>query len=263
MTQMTTAQAAQQNNRAGDGRYATKVYAESSAATLVDSPFGPVATDSLGVAIATAGVDNFYSCPALSGRRCDEHGTDAEPHVGDMELRACIDDGEETTSNVPEYEAQFWTMYSMDSDHLWMAVEDYDSRDEARAALAVSTPAAIEATSNSYVEALVWSSTIIDADGEVVEADGFEPSEALRDASREEVAEFLSCNAELIARARQVDPSYTLEQAGHDFALTRHGHGAGFWDRGLGEVGEDLTAEAKAYGSVDLYVGDDGMLHVS
>ena len=27
------------------------------------------------------------------------------------------------------------------------------------------------------------------------------------------------------------------EKAGHDFWLTRNGHGAGFWDRGLGEVG--------------------------
>lgn len=39
---------------------------------------------------------------------------------------------------------------------------------------------------------------------------------------------------------------------GHDFWLTRNGHGAGFWDRGLGELGDRLTDAAHAYGSVDV-----------
>ena len=56
-----------------------------------------------------------------------------------------------------------------------------------------------------------------------------------------------------------IDPG----QAGHDFWLTRNHHGAGFWDRGLGEVGERLTDAAHAYGSSDLYVGDDGKVYVS
>lgn len=49
---------------------------------------------------------------------------------------------------------------------------------------------------------------------------------------------------------------------GHDFALTRNGHGAGFWDRaaeGLPqELGDALTAVCESMGQVDLYVGDDG-----
>lgn len=44
------------------------------------------------------------------------------------------------------------------------------------------------------------------------------------------------------------------EQAGHDFWLTRNGHGAGFWDRGLGERGDRLTAASKPYGEVYLWV---------
>ena len=44
------------------------------------------------------------------------------------------------------------------------------------------------------------------------------------------------------------------EQSGHDFWLTRNGHGTGFWDRGLGEIGDRLTKDSKAYGSVNLYV---------
>lgn len=43
-------------------------------------------------------------------------------------------------------------------------------------------------------------------------------------------------------------------QMGHDLWLTQNGHGAGFWDRGLGEVGERLTDAAKAYGSADVYL---------
>ena len=49
-----------------------------------------------------------------------------------------------------------------------------------------------------------------------------------------------------------------LEALGHDFWLTRNGHGAGFWDRGLGELGDRLTGLAKPYGTVDLYITDDG-----
>ena len=51
-------------------------------------------------------------------------------------------------------------------------------------------------------------------------------------------------------------------QAGHDFWLTRNGHGAGFWDRGLGERGDRLTNAAHVYGACDLYLGDDGFVYV-
>lgn len=51
------------------------------------------------------------------------------------------------------------------------------------------------------------------------------------------------------------------EQVGHDFWLTRNGHGAGFWDRGLGARGDRLTKACKPYGTVDLYLGDDGKIH--
>lgn len=35
---------------------------------------------------------------------------------------------------------------------------------------------------------------------------------------------------------------------GHDYLLTRDGHGAGFWDRGLGELGDYLTKIAESNG---------------
>jgi hypothetical protein len=48
---------------------------------------------------------------------------------------------------------------------------------------------------------------------------------------------------------------------GHDFLLTRNGHGVGFWDRGYGERGDWLSKQSHPYGTWDLYVGDDGELH--
>ena len=49
-------------------------------------------------------------------------------------------------------------------------------------------------------------------------------------------------------------------QAGHDFWLTRNGHGTGFWDRGLGAVGEQLTNAAQEFGEANLFVSDDGTI---
>jgi len=62
-----------------------------------------------------------------------------------------------------------------------------------------------------------------------------------------------------------IDPfsELTREQVGHDFWLTRNGHGAGFWDRGLGELGKKLSDAAKTSGSSDAYVGDDEKVYLS
>jgi len=64
--------------------------------------------------------------------------------------------------------------------------------------------------------------------------------------------DFQSVNAELLQRF--YDAGISAESAGHDFWLTRNGHGAGFWDRGLGELGESLSDAAKAYGECNLSV---------
>lgn len=54
------------------------------------------------------------------------------------------------------------------------------------------------------------------------------------------------------------------ERAGHDFWLTRNGHGAGFWDGDYPEeIGKRLTEASKVYGEFNLYVGDDGLIYGS
>lgn len=45
--------------------------------------------------------------------------------------------------------------------------------------------------------------------------------------------------------------------AGHNLWLTQNGHGTGFWDRGLGELGDRLTTASKPYGSASFFAGDD------
>lgn len=65
--------------------------------------------------------------------------------------------------------------------------------------------------------------------------------------------------------AKYVSGEYTNEErAGHDFWLTRNGHGTGVWDRGFPEdISNRWRAAMKAYGTYELYVGDDGLIHGS
>lgn len=111
---------------------------------------------------------------------------------------------------------------------------------------------------SGYLECALWSSTdeSTDAGGEPLDKNystndfGFLALEQAK-ADCDGFIEANEADLEEIAGA----------QAGHDFWLTRNGHGAGFWDRGLGEPGERLSAAARAYGSMHLYVGDDGLIH--
>lgn len=76
-------------------------------------------------------------------------------------------------------------------------------------------------------------------------------------------AAFESANRELLESATEYGSNfnYDSENAGHDFWLSRNGHGAGYFDRDLGEIGDALQAAARASGSCDLYAGDDGKLY--
>lgn len=62
-------------------------------------------------------------------------------------------------------------------------------------------------------------------------------------------------------KAMSLNPQYTMQTAGHDFFLTRNGHGSGFWDSDLGETGEVLTQAAENMGDFTLYLGDDGTIY--
>lgn len=68
---------------------------------------------------------------------------------------------------------------------------------------------------------------------------------------------------ELYGQRREHNPAdgTVWEHFGHDFYLTREGHGSGFWDRGLGDLGDYLTTVARQAGeAVELFDPGDGTL---
>ena len=116
----------------------------------------------------------------------------------------------------------------------------------------------------AYMVAALWSST--DETGDPLDAffsiDDIDVATAQK--MRSDCEDFIKCNAiDLVAyKAAMANEQWSGEaRAGHDFWLTRCGHGAGFWDRGLGALGERLSTAAKGYGNVDLYAGDDGYIY--
>jgi len=54
---------------------------------------------------------------------------------------------------------------------------------------------------------------------------------------------------------------YKESSVGYDLFLTRNGHGFGFWDRDLADIGDELTTACEKMGEFDLYIGDDGKLY--
>ena len=108
----------------------------------------------------------------------------------------------------------------------------------------------------AYIECALWSST--DDDGEPMDS-----TYSVDDLAPETV-ESMVADCQDFQRLCSPDDLalQSDEQNGHDFWLTRNRHGAGFWDRGLGEAGTRLTENAHSYGSSDLYVGDDGKVYV-
>lgn len=127
-----------------------------------------------------------------------------------------------------------------------------------------------------YVETALWSSSVEEEYGA---ANDMAPDTSLERAnfSADDIApEALTSMREDLQNFINGADDASLEfwqaehgdgQIGHDFWLTRNGHGAGFWDRWSGgtpgyEHGRHLTDEAKPYGESYVYAGDDGRLYV-
>lgn len=107
-----------------------------------------------------------------------------------------------------------------------------------------------------YLYCALWAST--DDEGESFDGRGLEAyAPETRAKMRADVEAFVKTNMLLLLASGMKD-----EHIGHDFWLTRNGHGAGFWDRGMGYIGEQLTKACKAYPEVKLCVGDDGKIYL-
>jgi hypothetical protein len=151
----------------------------------------------------------------------------------------------------------------------WEALEAV--REEYPAVEIVETPRELwfEDFVQGYETAALWSSTdtITNEDGEEEDVnldDGYEVAEQTKAEFREDCKDFVDFAEPQLVAAMAVN-GYTAERAGHDFWLTRAGHGAGFWDRNElpQEIRDSLTQASKSAGSRDLYIGDDELVYQS
>jgi hypothetical protein len=114
---------------------------------------------------------------------------------------------------------------------------------------------------SDYIACALWSCTdnSDDTGGEPLDAN-YSADDLAPETSATMQAE-LDDFAALVA-SEGIDRSWWDDsQFAHDFWLTRNRHGAGFWDRGQGAIGDRLTALAHPYGEAHLYVGDDGLIY--
>lgn len=127
------------------------------------------------------------------------------------------------------------------------------------------TFASLGAFTQGYVEALFFTNAS-DPD------DGLLSSATFADLSAEALSRIVrDCDAFQAQHRADLDEAidtgringYDEAAAGRDFWFTRCGHGVGFWDRGLGDIGDTLSKHASVFGNVDIYSGDDGRIYLS
>lgn len=111
----------------------------------------------------------------------------------------------------------------------------------------------LDAFTKAYLTAALWSES---DDNDIPLDDNYSIADFDEHALNTAIVE---CQA-FQAQCHQLLNGIPEEQAGHDFWLTRNGHGAGFWDRGLGEIGDKLTEACKSFGEANIYVTDSNTI---
>lgn len=81
---------------------------------------------------------------------------------------------------------------------------------------------------------------------------------ALREA-KADCTDFVKANSDKLEKYYRISDR-DESSAGHDFYLSRCGHGAGFFDRGNDPVFDELQAAAQIYSGLDVYVSR-GWMH--
>lgn len=114
---------------------------------------------------------------------------------------------------------------------------------------------------NAYVECALWSSCYEEDGVDNPFDDGeHELSESAKERMEKDCDVFRKKFGKLY-----LQNGWSDEQAGHDFWLTRNGHGAGFWDRNEicdnENIRDKLSDGARTFGECNLYVGDDGLIY--
>ena len=101
-----------------------------------------------------------------------------------------------------------------------------------------------------YIETALWSSVDMDGESEFLDAN-YGPDDLAP-----ETLESIIDDCRRFQEQTESMISIDLSQAGHDFWLTRNGHGAGFWDGDWPEHGDELTKACEAFREVHLYAQD-------
>jgi hypothetical protein len=109
-----------------------------------------------------------------------------------------------------------------------------------------------------YLECALWSSN--DADNEDTP---FDRDYSIDDIAEETINQAIEdCNSFMEKAGEIKDTDNDDGRIGHDFWLTRNGHGAGFWDGDYPIDGDRLTELCKTFKECYMYVGDDGKIYI-
>lgn len=116
-----------------------------------------------------------------------------------------------------------------------------------------------------YLDCALW----VESDDDAIPLQNYLDIEDIQEESLKrilsECLEFQSKNKKLLAQYyKRYIPKGNAnveECAGHDFWLTRNSYGVGFWDRGLGKLGEKLTEACDKFHTASLVVGNDGKIY--
>ena len=120
---------------------------------------------------------------------------------------------------------------------------------------------------HGYLETMFWSST--QDSGDPLERDFGFPDLAPEAHARAfaDCLSFWLTHSPWITYETRIGSTYghTVDAlAGHDFWLTRNGHGAGFWDGDWADYpAERMDKASEAFAQQYAYVGDDGKVYLS
>ena len=119
----------------------------------------------------------------------------------------------------------------------------------------------------AYIECALWSSSDTDpGTGKMVDLDSEYSIDDIPDHDLQlmidDCLQFQNENYEtMLELPEPANPEYnSIEYCGHDFWLSRNGHGTGFFDRGYEDLGNKLQSAAESFGEVNLLIADNGEL---
>ena len=108
----------------------------------------------------------------------------------------------------------------------------------------------LETVLQSYLETLLWTNEDMD------ELTIYDVDEKLREQSVKDIDSFINI-IELTKGAVEETNNYSDSAFGHNFLLSRNGHGAGFFD----DYNDILQDICRKFGSIDAYIGDDNKIY--